>query len=168
MVGLGLAIIAAITVVYADEILLLIGRDATLSGRTGIWERAIEIGFDRPWFGHGYRSFWIWSVSYSGVGHGHNSFLDMWLELGFVGAGIFLIVLSIYIRRTLWDLKNSTDRQGLWSTIFLLYFCIFSLTSKVFPDHGTITWVLFITTLLHLTPRPRPRITAARPVPLQC
>jgi O-antigen ligase len=111
MVAAGLAIVVTITVVYVDDILLFLGREATLTGRTGIWERAIAIGLDRPWLGHGYRSFWNFSVSFDVVGHGHNSFLDLWLELGFVGAGLFLVLFNIFVGRALGRLQSSNDRQ---------------------------------------------------------
>jgi hypothetical protein len=61
---------------------------------------------NHPMLGAGYRSFWtpegasyvyarIWAV----IGNGHNGYLDVWLELGFIGLGLFLVMFFTAVRR---------------------------------------------------------------------
>jgi exopolysaccharide production protein ExoQ len=80
----------------------LLGKDATLTGRTFLWELlAAEIA-KHPWFGLGYGGFWIGTEGPSwlvvrllewGPGQGHNGYLDVINELGYVGFALLLAVL---------------------------------------------------------------------------
>ena len=142
-----------------EEGLTLLGRDTTLSGRTKIWELAYEFGSQRPWLGYGYRVFWTeenagylyhilaWE---RGISHAHNGFLDLWLDLGFVGVGVFLMTLITCTRRVMSRLMSSRDALGLWYPLFLAYMMLISLTETGILEGSSITWVLYTTTLFHL------------------
>jgi len=150
---IGLGGIGFFVLEYAQEGLSLLGRDDTFSGRTGIWESAIKVGSEQPLLGSGYRTFYTRGVTNRIlIGNGHNSFLDLWLELGFIGFGLFVTTLVIVTRRALQRLVDSEDRRGLWYVLFIIFMILFGLAAQVFPDHGTIPWVLYVTTFLYLTP----------------
>jgi O-antigen ligase len=107
---LGLALVGALNVAGALGPVwnaLLLGRGdsdvRTMTGRTGIWQAALEyLGHDpaRYLTGFGFDSFWSgdatrfvsnrvrWNIS-----EGHNAYLDMTLELGVVGAACFAAML---------------------------------------------------------------------------
>ncbi|KIQ69294.1 O-antigen ligase family protein [Wenxinia marina] len=56
------ALATAITAYRAgafDAVLAAFGKDATLTGRTYLWNQAIEIGGARPILGLGYNAFWV-------------------------------------------------------------------------------------------------------------
>lgn len=138
---------------YGDTGLQAVGRDATFSGRTDIWASAASIGWEQPILGRGYRTFWTRGLtSRLLVGNGHNSFLDIWLELGFVGLGLFLTSMVVTARRILRRLANSTDRTGLFYALYLIFMVLFGMPATVFPEHATIAWVLYIAIALYLTP----------------
>ena len=72
----------------------MLGRDATLSGRTEIWRAATRLLRERPVLG--------WGLDYSaspdvtgrltalfGVNHVHNAALDVFLNLGGLGVGLW-------------------------------------------------------------------------------
>jgi O-antigen ligase len=72
------------------------GRDETLTGRTIMWSDILTIASEKPILGVGYGAFWVgdkgrelplWSefVTWS-PGQGHNGYIDLYVELGFVGA----------------------------------------------------------------------------------
>ena len=108
-----LAAIVTVILVSVSWVVPLIvqamGRDLTFSGRTELWKWAIAIGIDTPWFGSGYRGFWndkntmyffeffAWkhtadgelSDSFSGPTHAHSGYVDLWLELGWIGVAVF-------------------------------------------------------------------------------
>jgi O-antigen ligase len=151
-----------------EWLLLLLGRDLSLTGRTDIWELAVEAGWDRPILGAGYRSFWTLLSNTLRWGHGHNSFLDLWLELGFVGLGLFLVVIAIAIRRAVYHMKSEPGRLGLWPMIFLVYMLLSGTVTNTFPNHGTITWTLLVATCLYLSSAAaeRARSVSPRRVPL--
>jgi O-antigen ligase len=153
LIGLSCGFIAILVIEYLNEILALLGRDTTLTGRTDIWAKSIEVGLDRFWFGHGYRSFW--TGLFFNYGHGHNSFLDIWLELGLVGLALFVVTLTAFTIRAIRHLINLQSSFGLWYIMLSIYILLFSMTSQVIPVHGTVTWALYVAVLLHLSDEPR-------------
>ncbi|HZZ30149.1 MAG TPA: O-antigen ligase family protein [Pirellulales bacterium] len=83
---------------------ILIGREdeaESLSGRVPLWEALLPHAEERLLFGHGYLTFWSpkridnftqtfqWTVP-----DGHCAYLDTILDLGIVGAGLCLVVLT--------------------------------------------------------------------------
>ncbi|MHA1600104.1 MAG: O-antigen ligase family protein [Alphaproteobacteria bacterium] len=149
----GLGVLGFIVIEYADIGLQAVGRDDTFSGRTDIWAAAIDVGSDKPLLGHGYRTFWTLGLTNRLlIGNGHNSFLDLWLELGLVGLGLFIASLVITGRRALQRLAHTNDRRGQLYIMFLLFLIVFGMAAQVFPDHGTIPWVLYIVISMYLTP----------------
>jgi len=149
----GLGTLGFVVLEYADVGLQAVGRDDTFSGRTDIWAAAIEVGSDKPLLGHGYRTFWTRGLTNRLLtGNGHNSFLDIWLELGTIGLGLFLTAFIVTGRRALKRLAQSNDRRGQWYVMFLLFMLVFGMAAQVFPDHGTIPWVFYIAITMHLTP----------------
>jgi exopolysaccharide production protein ExoQ len=148
-----------------------VGRDLTFSGRTTIWTHAIDAGMQHSMLGAGYRAFWtpegasyvyarIWAV----IGNGHNGYLDVWLELGFIGFGLFLLMFFTALKRAYSRLINSNDIVGLFYPLILIYALIYSLTEKFLLEQSELTWVLILTTLLYLTPRRVPAVSRF-PVP---
>ena len=59
---------AFFAVTYADftTVLGVLGKDETLTGRTGLWSATTELARERPVFGYGYDGFWLgWDRSIS-------------------------------------------------------------------------------------------------------
>nr|WP_283808684.1 O-antigen ligase family protein [Variibacter gotjawalensis] len=94
----------------------LLGRTATLTGRTDFWEVAPSYILERPWFGYGYGGFFdrdpysrvwdLWSrAEYFFTPNFHNSALDVTLLLGCVGLAAYVAILagalSVFRNRTL-------------------------------------------------------------------
>jgi O-antigen ligase len=137
-----------------------LGRDLTFSGRTSIWTYAMIAGMEHPMLGAGYRVFWtpeganyvyarIWAV----IGNGHNGYLDIWLELGFVGLGLFLLMFFTAFKRAYSRLIRSDDIVGLFYPLILLYALVYSWTEKFLLEQSELIWVLIMITLIYLTPR---------------
>jgi len=79
-----------------------LGRDATLTGRTVIWEAALQAASYNPLFGVGWDSAWmpglpitntIWSAIGFSVYQAHNGYLDIYLQIGLVGLFAFSCML---------------------------------------------------------------------------
>jgi exopolysaccharide production protein ExoQ len=76
----------------------LLGRDPTLTGRTGIWATLLQMQTN-PLLGVGYQSFWmgdrlveVWTRLNTGfLNEAHNGYLEIFLNLGIVG--VFLIIM---------------------------------------------------------------------------
>ena len=150
---IGLGGVGYLVLQFADDGLALLGRDATFSGRTDIWASAINVGLKSPWLGSGYRTFYTSGLTNRvQIGNGHNSFLDIWLELGTVGLVLFLATMVVAISRALNRLSSYDDRRGLLYVMFMIFMMVFGMAAQVFPDHGTIPWVMYVTIILYLTP----------------
>jgi O-antigen ligase len=94
--------------VCAPEILFeALGKDPTLTGRTGLWPYVIDMIWYRPLLGWGFNGFWVptnqFAVTISDtvgwyVPEAHNGLLEILLQLGFIGTGLFLWLMV----RTAW------------------------------------------------------------------
>jgi exopolysaccharide production protein ExoQ len=100
---------AALCLAYThlDTLLARLGRSKTVSGRTYIWQGALLLIRRRPWLGYGVYGIWhtptAWVVvSYAGwnVTSSHNNYLEILLYHGFVGLGLYLLLLSMFCVNT--------------------------------------------------------------------
>ena len=154
----------ALTVLWLniDAALALIGRDLTLTGRTVLWASAFSAGLDRPWLGYGYRAFWLGANGGAAsigrgatafameINHGHNGFLDLWLEMGLVGLILFLVVLLPFARRAFRIARRGTMSEQWWPLTLLVLILPVSFATTVILDRNNYYWVIFVTTLLYL------------------
>lgn len=168
-----LAALAAIVLPYLDEIksfgLALLGRDDTLSSRTLIWRAAIAGGLAHPIFGNGYEMGWrgdaaliaLQRYQAAHAGNAHNGYLQLWLDLGFVGLGLFLAVVLNFALRVYQVAKVSPDAYIL-SLYFLLYYLASNYVTAFFLKYQNVYWLLFcilfvmMSKLLHERRRRRP------------
>lgn len=171
--GLG-ALAALILIVLGYHYgLALMGRDETLSGRTRLWELAINSGMKHFALGAGYRAYWTeagsmdvaaaTSIGGDNLGNGHNGYLDTWLELGLLGFAAFLLVLVTAARRITRSLTSSSDPTVIWLAMILSYMTIYAWTEQILIQQSEITWVMLVAALFWLTPN-RSRVRVARPV----
>lgn len=98
-------IVSTLDVSYAD-FLNYFGKDVTLTGRTLLWQYATAAIGDRPFLGGGYEAFWqpgnnsaeqLWYYSYVTNKYGyhfHNTYLQITVDLGFLGLTLFVLTLA--------------------------------------------------------------------------
>jgi len=98
LVGAVLVVIAiagfALFASSGGSLLQGLGRDATLTGRTLIW-KAVLAQKIHPLIGAGFESFWmgdrmqsVWSMSQMGIQQAHNGYLELYLNLGWIGLAL--------------------------------------------------------------------------------
>lgn len=140
----------------------LFGRDATLTGRTDLWRYIIAMIQQRPWFGYGYETFWLWALPLrlpvdEGAGwvapNAHNGYLEVTLALGLVGLLIFTASLVRGAIRGLRHLRRQTGPPGLWPLIILCFVLLYNITEVVALARANLSWVLYVTALLAVSPR---------------
>ena len=119
MVAIGVAAVFAV-IAFSSTLLAALGKSDDLTGRTGIWEAVIQFGSHQPVFGSGWISYWIpWMppfdtlASAAGVQqlHAHNAWLDVWMQLGYVGLAVFLLLVLGTLVRT-WSLAVDRPQFG--------------------------------------------------------
>ncbi|WP_426939878.1 O-antigen ligase family protein [Pseudarthrobacter sp. S6] len=69
-------------------VLGLLGRSPTLSGRSAIWQIALDLAADQPAFGYGIGGSPDLALYLGFSAHAHNGYIQLLLELGYVGAAI--------------------------------------------------------------------------------
>ena len=115
-----LVLAPAVVALYwgTTAILTALGRDMTFTGRTEIWQIAIDSILTRPLQGYGFVSISYGSFSYSlmhqaGVFDPHSAYLDLALGTGLIGLALFLIILPFawYAARRLY-LMGGGERQA--------------------------------------------------------
>ena len=108
----------------ASGFLDLIGRDVTFTGRTYIWQAILPVAMRSAICGVGYGSFWINPpISYQltlMVNEAHNGYLDVFVEIGFVGMVLFLIFLMSSCRQAQKALPSNFE----WSAFVLCFLFI--------------------------------------------
>ncbi len=176
--GLITIMASLVAITHYEAILLALGRDATLSGRTDLWEVMIEKIGQRPWIGYGYAGFWegkagesidIWYRARDMPPHGHNGFLDLSLDLGLVGLGLFLSSYFQGVMRSLRWLKRMPIVEGVFPLLFLVALFIYNITedSLIAESNYNLSWLFYCyvtsAVLIGQPPGPPPRPSPSPP-----
>jgi O-antigen ligase len=141
-----------------ENILLSLGRDTTLSGRTNLWEGALEKIAERPWLGYGYQGFWqegggaemIWKAEGYKPPHAHNGFINITLDLGLVGLFLFLLTIATnYLRAIAW-LRLGTTTIELWPIFYVTFFFMYNHSENTILAHNSIFWALLVSVSLSM------------------
>jgi O-antigen ligase len=131
-----LSAVAVVMLAWPDFLFSLLGKDSTLTGRTGIWTAAIESIAKRPLLGYGYQAFWLGleGESYRVIlvvswllAQAQNGFLDVTLEMGAVGLTIVVLVFGFAFRDAVVCLFHSRDHAQLRAVEWYLAIVILTL-----------------------------------------
>ncbi|CAB4950652.1 unannotated protein [freshwater metagenome] len=144
---------ALVVLAFRAQIFELLGKSPDISGRTKIWKAVLHLIDQRPLQGWGWSSYWIPFVQpYKGlvVMHNvtylqaHNAFLDVWLQLGVLGLGLFICLIG-YTFVPLWRLAvRHTNPLYLWPILVFVGLIVQNLTeSRMLIEIGWVLLVLF-------------------------
>lgn len=149
----GIAVVAALAagLLMADSdpvsfILDSFGKDATLTGRTWLWERGLEEIAKHPLIGGGYQAFWaherssevMWirHITLESVKGFHNVGVEVWNDLGIPGLIALVAVLIAYARRTFRFHLATPGADGVFPVFFLLILLVSaSMNNSFFRQH---------------------------------
>jgi hypothetical protein len=99
----------AIGLALRDTILEILGKSSDLTGRADIWQTVTDLAQQRPGFGWGWISFWMpWTEPFKGLVirngvvqvQAHDTWLDVWLQLGIVGVVVFAALVASSLLRS--------------------------------------------------------------------
>lgn len=97
------AVVAVVTIKFRAEIFEMFDRSADATNRVFIWDETMRLAMARP-EGWGYVGYWpIWHEPYRSVveevgvvvPHGHNAFLDAWMQMGLIGLALLLVIVVL-------------------------------------------------------------------------
>ncbi|MEO1621285.1 MAG: O-antigen ligase family protein [Cyanobacteria bacterium J06632_3] len=171
----GLATLAAVAGLSAtwQDIVIGLGRDPTLSARTYIWTGSLDKIMDRPWLGYGRAAFWVpnslparqvGALAKSGdfvPAHAHNGFIDVALDLGLIGFGLFILGLLLTYGIALRRAYQAKEPEDLWPFAFLTLMMVSNLTETVLMNRVTLYWVLYMVMFISLRLWPQRTVHSA-------
>jgi exopolysaccharide production protein ExoQ len=158
---LGVSAAASVTIAEQDTVLRVLGKDATLTGRTVLWAEVVKHIEERPVLGYGYGAFWEPSARAServraAVGwdapHSHNGLLDIWLDLGLPGVLSLLAAYILALRRAWISLRAHVAIDGLWAMSFLVMLFLGNTTESSVVQSQLI-WIIFVAVACMRWPR---------------
>jgi exopolysaccharide production protein ExoQ len=153
----------------------VLGKDATFSGRTRIWSAVLTSISKRPLLGYGYGGFWrglsgesgnvISSVGF-GVPHAHSGYLNIWLQIGAIGLGMFLASLFIALRNAFKCFKPDRPIWVDWYAGLLLLVVLANLDESYILNINEMTTILFVMAYIGLSRLARPQMAYQARSPL--
>lgn len=144
---------------YLPRVATLLGRDATLTGRTAIWRQVWLAILKHPFLGYGFAAFWqgMRGESYNVIlalrfviFHAHNGFLEIWLELGAVGLLLFFLS---YMRawKRLWPILCSEKlNDAYWMIFVLLLDAVYDLDENTLITFNGLFWILYVAAIANI------------------
>ncbi len=158
--------LAAMLWLAPDVLFGLVGKDVTLTGRTTIWSAVMRQIAQRPMLGYGYGAVWdnkaIWGpLPWISLQQGfyadeaHDTWLGVWLELGYVGLAAWaLLFTSVWLRalRTLY-----LPAASYLPLPFLAVFSLNGITESTALVQNDLTWLMFTAIAVKLAMPPSPR-----------
>jgi O-antigen ligase len=132
------------------------GRDATLTTRTALWAELVRwpgnaivgAGFESFWLGE--RAKALWDMYWWHPNQAHNGYLEMYLNLGWVGVGALGMLIA-------WGYRNivrSWQQQRIDGTLRIAFFIsalVYNLTEAAFKVVHPV-WIIFLLAITIVPP----------------
>jgi exopolysaccharide production protein ExoQ len=158
----GLVVCIALFGIDTSSFTEMMGRSKDLTGRTDLWRSVGSMILARPLLGYGFSGFWGgasmesfavenyvgWTPTYS-----HNGYLEILLNLGIVGTGLFLIFLWKGMRRAVHCAEEKVVREDLWPMGFLIFFVVHNFAECTIIWQNCFEWSLCIATVISYDPK---------------
>lgn len=133
LIGAGVGAFVVVPLVGGAEVL---GKSSDLSGRTDIWQFAATMIERSPWFGYGYKVFWLgesapaaefWKASRNFVPHAHDGYLELTLDVGLIGLALYLSAVVSLAAKTTRILQRQGDTLFFWVVGYLVFYLIVNI-----------------------------------------
>jgi len=167
----GLLVCVALFGIDTSVFTEMMGRSRDLTGRTDLWRSVGSMILARPFLGYGFSGFWGgasmesfavekyvgWSPTYS-----HNGYLEILLNLGIVGTGLFLVFLWKGMTRVVHLAEVRDDKKDLWPLAFLIFFVVHNFAECTIIWQNCFEWSLSIATVISSDPIVQDMIEGAK------
>ncbi|MCA9913635.1 MAG: O-antigen ligase family protein, partial [Anaerolineae bacterium] len=118
-----------------DALLGSVGKDATLTGRTELWNASFVLIEERTALGWGWRASFApsspihqmitWSAPFA-----HNHWIDMTLDVGMIGSFLYMVGLILFVLRALVYAQNQGTKESLFPLVFVIIIHIMVLSTQ--------------------------------------
>lgn len=143
--GIATFVLLQVSFNITDILITSAGRDATLTGRTELWDVVLHTD-PRPVLGHGFESFWLGDrlkklqdLWYFRPTQSHNGYIEIYLNLGWMGLLILVgVIVSCFLklRELLTSSSEMTERVmfGRFGLAFLAMYLVYNYTEAAFKS----------------------------------
>ena len=132
------------------------GRNPTLTDRAQLWHDCITLGMRHPMLGAGYMGFWseetiaeIKIMNTNAPQEAHNGYLEVFLELGFVGCALFLPVILSGLAGA-WRVMRTNFELGQFCVTMLVVMLVHNYSESGFPRPTYLTWFGFLLPVINI------------------
>jgi O-antigen ligase len=145
----GAVAVAVVITVLLPWLVNLYGKDLTFTNRTDIWSASVTAIGESPWIGYGWNGVWVDADIEPTVtlnrdtgftaGHAHNVVLEMLLEGGVLGLGLYLVFFGS-VGVAAWRALRTHPDLARWALLFLACQIVVGV-SEVTLFHG---WIFML------------------------
>jgi exopolysaccharide production protein ExoQ len=150
-------LITALTVVMInfDSLMIGIGKDPSMTGRTGIYAAVADSIAKRPLAGYGYNAFWApvnreslvvqMTVHWLSLGYAENGILEAALQVGCIGVFLAFLMFAQGIRQGMRLIRSGfyNPRVG-WFMCLLYLEALTNIESGWILTPGNLSWIMTI------------------------
>jgi O-antigen ligase len=150
--ALAVGTLGCLAVLFSNDLLALLGKNATLSGRTEVWNQLSVAIQQHPVLGYGYGAFWTglrgesldvliatgWIVPSA-----HNAYLELCLALGIPGVAATTIVIFSVFRKAIMYIRSVPGWPGLWPIACILFVLVHGFGESEFIFDASFACCLF-------------------------
>jgi exopolysaccharide production protein ExoQ len=157
----GMVFVGLFTFLFLDGqtyVLQALGRDSTLTGRTELWQELLRMN-QNPLLGTGFESFFLgdrakalWAKYWWHPNEAHNGYLEVFLNLGWVGIGLLVVLMATGYR----NVANAFQRDPRSGSIRFALFAaalVYNVTEAAFKVMHPV-WITFLLAIIVIPPLP--------------
>ncbi len=147
------------------------GKDASMTGRTGIYTEVWRSIVKHPVLGYGFGSFWTSgnpesqrisvTIGWPNIGYAENGVLDLALQIGFLGVGLVVAMIGRAAIQGVRLLRSPQYSPKIgWFLTILFLAALTNLDAGWFMTSDALDWVLILVSCIGLN-------GAVQPIPLE-
>lgn len=155
----GVVLVGVLIYENLGAVAVFLGKDPNLSNRTDIWAAILPSIFNRPWLGYGYGGFWqglegnsadVIFIIGTWLGHAHDGYLQIVLQLGLVGLALTLAITFSGFKSAL-KLHSSTEaKYYLWYTGALVMLMVGSIDESFLLHQNSLMTTIWALAIIEL------------------
>jgi exopolysaccharide production protein ExoQ len=160
-----LLICGSIAMPYIMPIALgILGKDPQMSGRLPLWTAVVASALKHPLLGYGYSAFWtglrgeslnIFMTTHFEIYQAQNGVLELWLELGLVGVGLFFLTLIRAIKDGFVCLQQGYSPITNWFISLIALTVVYNIDETFLASAHSLPWLLYMVACVGLADRAR-------------